>query len=109
MLSREQFKKRLKDAGWTQAKLARAMGKDPSWINKIIGGARGMNHRYLSKVAELTGIPPNELLGWKAGNATSPPEDEKMIREAVDTTPLDLLKMLVKFGRERLEKEGRKP
>lgn len=102
MLSREEFKKRLKKAGWTQAQVARAMNKDPSWLNKIIGGTRGMNQKLLLQVAVLTGIPPNDLLGWEEKPA---PSDDEIIREAVDQMPTTYLRRLVDIGRERLEKE----
>jgi len=107
MLSREEFKKKLKDVGWTQAALARAVGRTPPWLNKIIVGTRGMNQKYIEKISNLTGISPNDLLGWM-GKESPPAEDDEIIKNAVQELPLNYLKKIVKLGQERIKEESKK-
>ena len=105
MLSKEAFKQKLKDEGWTQVRLARAVGKSPGWLNKIISGTRGMNHKYLYQISLLTGIPPNDLLGWAEPEGGAQKSDDQIMRKSINEIPIQFLEKIVKLGNERLGKE----
>jgi transcriptional regulator with XRE-family HTH domain len=48
--------------GWTQAQLARAIGKDPSTISKIENGEVEGNPPTMKAIADVLNLPMEELL-----------------------------------------------
>ncbi len=108
MLSREEFKKKLKDAGWTQVALCRALGRTPPWLNKIIGGTRGMNQKYVWQISNLTGISPNDLLGWVDRESSAPGKDDALIKKSLQEVDLKFLKKIVKLGQEIIDEDSKK-
>jgi transcriptional regulator with XRE-family HTH domain len=81
MISKEEFKRRLKEMGLTQVELSRRLGKKPSWLNRKISGARNMKCDELLRICELTGIPPTELLGFQMPEESPEIAEKKISRE----------------------------
>lgn len=53
---------RLKVLGWSQAKLADAIGVRPPHVNRVLKAERPMEMETVSRIAEVLGIEPEELL-----------------------------------------------
>lgn len=81
MLSKDEFKAKLKEAGFTQKQVAEALNHKPSWLSRLISGARDMNCEDLLKICAVTGIPPTELLGFKMPEQTPDLAEKKVSRE----------------------------
>jgi transcriptional regulator with XRE-family HTH domain len=78
-----EFKEQLRAAGWTQARLAEALGYKQSWVSKIIHGARHMNCDVLYKICRLTGISPAAILGLGEDETKSHGDGPENIDESI--------------------------
>lgn len=48
--------------GWTQSQLAKAVSKDPGTISKIVSGRIMGNPPTMKAIADVLGIPMEELI-----------------------------------------------
>jgi transcriptional regulator with XRE-family HTH domain len=101
MISPVDFRRKLKEAGWTQKAISLKLGHVPSWLSRKISGARDMNCDELVKICALTGISPTELLGFEMP-AHLPEDAEKRIsRELAALLPDKIIDELYKIREQR--------
>ncbi len=105
MIKAEEFKKKLKAAGFNQAQVEAALGYKKSWLSKIIHGKRDMNCEDLRKICELTGIPPQELLGFSMPEPRPERSEEKISKELEEFLPDSVLDRINELRRARKEKD----
>lgn len=55
------LRKKIEEAGITQAELSRLSGISPTHITKVLNGERGLSSRSLMAISKALGMPP-ELL-----------------------------------------------
>jgi transcriptional regulator with XRE-family HTH domain len=101
MISPGEFKKRLKAAGWTQRAVSKKLGHVPSWLSRKISGAREMNCDELLKICEVTGITPQELLGFNAPEPKPEGADERISRELAALLPDNIIQGILRVREER--------
>jgi len=90
------FEAALKERGWNQAKVCRAVNKSPAWLSRILSGARGMDVLDLIKIANILKISPERLL--PKSPFTKENEAEEMIRKLREVLTPEQYNRLIELG-----------
>lgn len=65
-LTRWPLKIAIMKSGYTQARIALAIGRDPAWLSKVIGGYLNPSQADQAKIAKLLKVSQDDLFGQVA-------------------------------------------
>lgn len=66
------IKAELRKKGWSQAKLAEALGRSGGWLSHIMHDKRRLTVQAVFDIAHVLGIDPTSLLPHNSENESSP-------------------------------------
>lgn len=92
---RSVFETVIKERGWNQAKICRAIGRSAAWLSRILSGDRGMDVLDLIKIANILKINPGKLLPLSVFNKET--EDEETLKRLRDAMTPELFNKLIKM------------
>ena len=105
MINKKEFKELLKKRGLTQEQVSEKLGHSASWLSRKISGARKMNCDELLKICEVTGISPQELLGFSMPGPQPVTAEKRISRELYALLPASMVDEIIRLHEEREKQE----
>ncbi len=97
---------KIKEQGFTQAKLAAALGYSQSWFSKVKRGGRNLDVADLLKIASVLRIGPQELLPGAAAAPAATEIDIALKERLYSSLPRDIVDYIVRRAEEKGEDFG---